>query len=79
LRYRHTVSEIHDEIRKSVSSGMEAGGFFASILSGFLLGLLGDWAFDTEPLLVVVGIIAGSATGFWRMWQYAKRQDDAGR
>lgn len=73
------MSGVHDEIRKSVASGMEAGAFFSSILSGFLLGLLGDWAFGTRPLLVVTGIIAGSATGFWRMWQYAKRQDEAGR
>ena len=73
------VSGVHDEIRKSVASGMEAGGFFASILSGFLLGLLGDWVFGTEPLLVVAGIIAGSATGFWRMWHYAKGQDDSRR
>jgi len=70
---------VNDSLRKMTSqagAGMEAAGFFSSILAGFLLGLLGDRLLGTEPLLVVAGIIAGSATGFWKMWQLAKRQDD---
>ncbi len=70
---------VHREIGASVGAGSETAGFFASILSGLLLGLLGDHLLGTEPLLVALGIIAGSATGFWRMWQYAKRAHDQGR
>jgi F0F1-type ATP synthase assembly protein I len=72
-------SSLHREIGASIGAGAEAAGFFSSILSGFLLGLLGDHLLGTEPLLVVFGIIVGSATGFWRMWQYAKRAHDEGR
>lgn len=67
---------VYRDIGASVGAGSEAAGFFASILSGLLLGLLGDHLLGTEPLLVALGIIAGSATGFWRMWRYAKRAHD---
>jgi F0F1-type ATP synthase assembly protein I len=70
------LSSVHDEIRRSVKPGVESGAFFGSLMSGFLLGMLGDWWLGTRPLLVAAGIIAGSATGFWAMWQHAKRQDD---
>jgi F0F1-type ATP synthase assembly protein I len=68
-----------NEIGKAVGAGAEAGGFFASIMSGFLLGFLGDRWLGTEPLLVVLGIVAGSAVGFWKMWRYAKAQDEQRR
>lgn len=50
-----------------------AGGFFSSILSGLLIGLAADYFLDTEPWLVVVGVIAGFAIGFWRMVVYSNR------
>jgi F0F1-type ATP synthase assembly protein I len=55
---------------------MEAAGFFATVMSGFLLGFLADWWLGTDPAGVVIGIVAGSVTGFWKMWHIAKRQDD---
>lgn len=55
---------------------MEAAGFFATLMSGFALGFLADWWLGTDPAGVVIGIVAGSATGFWKMWQVAKRQDE---
>lgn len=73
------MSGIHDEIRRSVGPGVESASFFASLMSGFLLGFAGDWWLGTSPALTVAGIVAGSATGFWRMWQWAKGQDDARR
>lgn len=51
----------------------QAGGFFSSILSGLLIGLAGDYFLDTEPWLVVGGIIAGFVVGFWRMIVYSGR------
>jgi F0F1-type ATP synthase assembly protein I len=69
----------HQEVGKSVGAGAEGASFFSSILAGLLLGLLGDWWLGTEPLLVIVGIIAGFGTGFWKMWLFAKREYDKGR
>jgi len=51
----------------------QAGGFFSSILSGLVLGLVGDYFLNTEPWLVVGGIIAGFAVGFWRMILFSNR------
>jgi F0F1-type ATP synthase assembly protein I len=42
-------------------------------MAGFLLGALADRLFGTYPVLVVIGIIAGSIVGFWRMWTIANR------
>lgn len=70
------MSGAQEELRESLGAGVEAAGFFATIMSGFLLGFLADRWLGTDPLLVVIGIIAGSVTGFWKMWQLAKRQDD---
>ncbi len=50
-----------------------AGGFFSSILSGLLIGLAADYFLGTEPWLVVVGVIAGFAIGFWRMIAFSDR------
>jgi F0F1-type ATP synthase assembly protein I len=61
----------------TVGSGWVASGsFLGSILSGFLLGYLADHWLGTEPWLVVIGIIAGSYSGFMRMWQYSKRMEE---
>lgn len=51
----------------------KAGGFFSSILSGLLVGLAGDYFLGTEPWLVVVGVVAGFAIGFWRMVAYSDK------
>jgi len=65
------VSRHHQELGESIAAENHAAGFFASILSGFLLGFGLDAWIDTQPLFTVVGIIAGSVIGFWRMWQVA--------
>lgn len=51
----------------------QAGGFFSSILSGLLIGLAGDYFLNTEPWLVVGGVVAGFAVGFWRMIVFSNR------
>ena len=67
------MSGHHHDMGKAVASGNEAAGFFASILSGFLLGFGLDAWVGMRPLFTVIGIIAGSVIGFWRMWQVANR------
>lgn len=63
----------HEELGKSVSAEHDAAGFFASILSGLLLGIGADAWWNTDPAFTVLGIVAGSVIGFWRMWQVASR------
>jgi F0F1-type ATP synthase assembly protein I len=68
---------MHREIGRAAADGVEAASFFASIMAGLLLGFVGDTVLGTRPALIVVGIIAGSVTGFWRMWTIATRDPDA--
>jgi F0F1-type ATP synthase assembly protein I len=53
-----------------------SGDFFGAILAGLLLGLVGDWVLGTDPWLVVIGIVAGFAVGFWRMYAFAKKTEE---
>lgn len=63
------IRTAHRGATSAVADGWVAGGaFFGSIMSGALLGWLADLLLDTDPWLVTVGIVAGSVTGFWRMW-----------
>ena len=64
-------------LAQNVSAGVDSTAFFGSIMAGLLLGALADRLFDTYPLFIVIGIIAGSVVGFWRMWQIANRDDDS--
>lgn len=58
---------------------MQGGSFASSILSGAILGYLADLWLGTDPWLVVVGIVAGSYSGFMLMWRYSKRLEDETR
>lgn len=69
----------HEEVRASVSDEAAIGGFFGSLLAGFLMGLGLDAWLGTGPGLTIAGIVAGAATGFWRAWQIAKESDAAHR
>ncbi|MFQ5516619.1 MAG: AtpZ/AtpI family protein [Acidimicrobiia bacterium] len=70
----------HQVVAGAVQEGwVTGGGFFASVMSGFLLGYLADRWLGTDPWLVVTGIIAGSISGFYQLYDYAKRSDDRGR
>lgn len=53
-----------------------SGSFLGSVLSGFFIGYLLDRWLGTDPWLVVIGIVAGSYSGFVRMWQYSKKMED---
>lgn len=64
------------QVASAVNDGwMEGGSFLSSILSGFLLGYLGDLWLGTDPWLVVSGIVLGSYSGFMRVWGYIKKLD----
>ena len=49
------------------------GDFFSAILTGLVIGLAGDYFLNTEPWLVVSGVVAGFAIGFWRMKSHFDR------
>lgn len=67
----------HRQVAAAMSDGWMAGGsFFGSIVSGMLLGYLGDRWLGTEPWLVIAGIVLGAYSGFMRMWGYARAGDD---
>lgn len=49
-----------------------SGSFMGSILSGMLLGYLGDRWLGTEPWLLLIGFGLGAYSGFLRLWQLSK-------
>ena len=53
--------------------------FFASVVSGGVLGWLLDRWLGTWPWLVSLGTIAGFVLGFYWMMQYAKNMEQRGR
>ena len=69
----------HEHLAETVGADKASGLFFGAIMAGLLLGMGLDAWLDSRPLFVVLGIIAGSATGFWRMWQIAQEDDAEGR
>jgi len=45
--------------------------FISSIVAGLLLGLLLDWWLGTRPVFIIVFIVAGFASGFYKLWQHS--------
>ena len=70
----------HERVVAAAGDGWIAGGnFFASIMTGFLLGFLADKWLGTDPTLTVIGIILGSISGFYTMIAWSKEQEKRGR
>ncbi len=46
--------------------------FLSSALAGLVIGLLLDWWLGTAPVLVVIGIVAGFGSGFYKVWRYSE-------
>jgi ATP synthase protein I len=66
----------HEQVAIAVREGYFAGGgFFSSIMAGFLIGFVLDRWLGTDPWLVVAGIVLGSVNGFYRMHEFAKAQE----
>lgn len=56
--------------RHAVIGGLGTGADFISVVvSGLVLGLGLDWLFDTSPVIVIIGIVAGFVTGFLKLWR----------
>ena len=66
----------HQELGEAIAADAEAFGFFASILAGFLLGLGLDFWLGTRPAFIIVGIVLGAVSGFWKLWLVARRQTE---
>lgn len=67
----------HKVVTGAINDGwVEGSSFLGSILAGWLLGWLLDRWLDTDPWFIVIGIIAGSVNGFYRMWIHAMKEDD---
>ena len=57
---------------EAVSAGSEGWGFYTYILAGVLLGWGADHWLGTRPVFIVVGLLAGSAMAFWKLWLYLR-------
>jgi len=59
-------------------------GFYiaGAILSGIFAGLWLDSKFDTEPIMVIVGLIVGVVVAFWGVYRmlrlFVTNKDDKG-
>jgi ATP synthase protein I len=58
--------------RKSVTGGFSPSvDFISSIIAGLLIGFGLDWWLDTRPVFIIIFIIAGFITGFFKLWQHS--------
>lgn len=58
--------------RHSVIGGFSPSvEFISSIIAGLLLGLLLDWWLGTRPVFIIVFIIGGFISGFYKLWQHS--------
>ena len=65
------------QVHSAVNDGwMHGGSFFSSLLAGTLIGYFLDLWLNTDPWLVVTGIVLGAYAGFVKVWTYMKNLDD---
>jgi ATP synthase protein I len=58
--------------KRSVTGGFSSGvDLISSVVAGLLLGLGLDWWLGTRPVFVIIGIIAGFGSGFYKLWQHS--------
>lgn len=75
--YRGRSSSVVDSGKRGTnaelfSAGAEGWGFYASVGSGLLVGWGVDRWLGTDPIFLVVGLVAGAALAFWKLWLYLK-------
>ena len=74
------LQQIHEGTTAAVSDGwVDGGALFSSIIAGALLGWGLDSWLGTDPWLIVIGIIVGSVSGFYRMWEALKSAGAQGK
>ena len=55
---------------RSTTSGFSTGvDLISSVVAGLLLGLGLDWWLGTNPVLTIIGIVAGFGSGFYKLWR----------
>lgn len=58
--------------RESVTGNFSPSvDFISSVIAGLLIGLALDWWLDTRPIFIILFIIAGFISGFYKLWQYS--------
>jgi ATP synthase protein I len=50
------------------AGGSEAMDFISSVIAGLVLGLGLDWWLGTRPIFIVIGIVLGFVSGFYKLW-----------
>ncbi len=57
------------EAARGIGEGGPNFDFLSSIISGLILGIALDWGFSTTPIFTIIGIVCGSVSGFFKLWQ----------
>jgi ATP synthase protein I len=58
--------------RDAVTGGFSSGvDLISSVVSGLLVGLGLDWWLGTRPVFIIIGTLAGFASGFYKLWRYS--------
>jgi len=58
--------------KDALTAGSEGWGFYTYILAGILLGWGADHWLGTRPVFIVIGLLAGAAVAFWKLWRYLR-------
>lgn len=58
--------------RGSVTGQFSSGvDLISSVVAGLVLGLGLDWWLGTRPWFIVIGVVVGSVSGFYKLWQHS--------
>ena len=69
------VTSKYASIAGSTSPGVD---FISSVIAGMLIGLLIDWLAGTSPVFVIIGVIAGFVSGFFKLWATSRSLQEEG-
>ena len=53
---------------RGLAGGSESMDFISSVIAGLLIGFGLDWWLNTRPLFIVIGIVLGFVSGFYKLW-----------
>lgn len=49
------------------------------VVTGLLIGLLLDWAFNTRPVMVIIWTLMGLSVGYYMLWKASEVLDEEGK